>query len=162
MSIQSEIARLQSAGIGTAREMYHALTVPQRSYEQQSVTVQKDANTLAFEQGAAALIGQFLEAVGIVTDNPIQTLGGMPTDEILGAVDAAVQAGMEEGAAAFLGGKITALFLGAKERGYSWPLPPHFGQSSFDKTERVMVLSQSIMEREGANLTIDEIKELMT
>jgi hypothetical protein len=108
------------------------------------------------------MITQFMEIVTCSSANVLQRLGAITTTGIIDAINAAVaRNGIDRTNAAFIGAQIIALFVGAKERGYTWPLPAHFGQATFDKVERVVVELASIMEREGEDLTIEQVKDLM-
>lgn len=119
-------ARLRS---DSAREIHDAITRPQAVRTPRKVTMNKDAETVTWEQIALGEIEAFLLSVTGDKSEPLKRIGAINSLQMLAAVRAGKKAKPDKEADINArADALVLLYLDAQRKGYDWPLPDHFGQ----------------------------------
>jgi hypothetical protein len=126
----ADIANVLTATDRSAAEVHARITAPTITQTTNQVTIVKDPEIVAWEQAVAEEIVVFVTAVTGNPTNALQRVGALTSVQMLAAVRQAKgrannsqRQQLED-----MSDALMLLYQDAQRRGYSWPLPPDFGQ----------------------------------
>jgi hypothetical protein len=128
---QQFVATQAAAGLNDM-QIRSALIRPGHTTNTVTVIQNKDPAVVSWEQAALLEVESFVEVVTGTRSNALARVGGLSVPQIVGIVRQA-KAGASPERRAEINDRSDALmvlFIGAKEKGYSWPLPEDFGQAT--------------------------------
>lgn len=159
----AEFIRATRAAIksDSAREILAHITAPTQTDAEEER--EKTPDVIAWESAAVEEISAFVWVVTGNEANAVARIGRIGGIEMITAVRAAKAAQpelVEEISART--DALSTLYLDAKERGYSWPLPAHFGYTRYYVPVKVQGPSQwAALFPDQPAPTLDEVAAMM-
>jgi len=145
----ANLADVLTATDRSAAEVHAKITAPRYVVTNQLVVVEKAADVVAWEQAALAEMETLMLMVTGTSSNTLVRLALVDTPRLTSLVTQRIMNEQEAAtrqAILLQAVKIQAYWQGAQVRGYSWPLPAHFGQAVYMREEQIRVPRPSIWE----------------